>query len=129
MLLRFASLLILIAVTGCSGGLGQTFMVHFLPFSSAPDPQGEAALQSAIAFAKANPLMPVTIDGLNHPVDARDFDTMAQERVRIVRARIIEGGVGRERIELLGDGGSIAYVQGQGMPTVTRDTVKVGVGL
>jgi hypothetical protein len=128
-MLRYAALLLMLTLfAGCSGGLGQTFFVRYLPFSSTPDQQGEAALQAAVAFAKANPLMPVTIDGFNTPPGVRDFDTMAQERVRVVRARLIEGGIGRERLEVLG-GGNLAYTQGQTMPTVPRDTVKIGIGL
>jgi hypothetical protein len=128
MLRRAAFFLLLATLAGCSGGLGQTFMVRFLPFSSAPDQQGEAALQAAIALAKANPLMPITIDGFRSSPDVRDFDTMAQERVRVLRARIVEAGIGRERVEILGSG-SIAYTHGQPMPPLPPDTVKVGVGL
>ena len=33
---RFALLLILRPLAGCAGGLGQTFMVQFMPFSATP---------------------------------------------------------------------------------------------
>jgi len=114
-------------LAGCVGGLGRTYSVSYLPFSARPDAPGQQALDQAIAFAKANPLMPVTIDGYTTPPDARQFDSMAQERVRVVRMKLIDGGIGRARISVLGNG--IAYAQGTRMPTLPRDTVNVGIGL
>jgi hypothetical protein len=115
------------SLAGCAGGLGRTYSISYLPFSARPDAPGQQAVQAAIAYAKANPLMPVTIDGYSTPPDVRQFDSMAQERVRILRVSLIEGGVDRARISVLGSG--IAYAQGTRMPTLPRDTVNVGIGL
>jgi hypothetical protein len=127
-MLRCAVLLMMCAsLAGCAGGLGRTYSISYLPFSAKPDAPGKQALDAAIAFAKANPLMPVTIDGYTTPPDARQFDSMAQERVRVVRMTLIDGGIDRARIGILGNG--IAYAQGTRMPTLPRDTVNVGIGL
>jgi hypothetical protein len=127
-MLRCVILLVMCAsLAGCVGGLGRTYSVSYLPFSAKPDSQGQQAVDAALAFAKANPLMPVTIDGYSTPPDVRQFDSMAQERVRILRSTLIDGGVDRARIGVLGNG--IAYPQGTRMPTLPRDTVNVGIGL
>ncbi len=71
--------------------------------------------------------MPVTIDGYTTPPDARQFDSMAQERVRLVRMSLIDAGIDRARIDNLGSG--IAFPQGTRMPTLPHDTVNIGIGL
>ncbi len=127
-MLRCAFLLFMCAsLAGCVGGLGRTYSISYLPFSARPDPQGQQALAAAITFAKANPLMPVTLDGYTTPPDVRQFDSMAQERVRVLRLALIDGGIDRTRIGILGNG--IAYPHGTAMPTLPRDTVNVGIGL
>ena len=66
--LRCSALLLIVGcLVGCAGDLGQTFMVHYMPFSTTPDDQGKASVSAAIAFAKAHPLMPLTIDGFHSP--------------------------------------------------------------
>jgi hypothetical protein len=127
MLRRFALLLMVASVAGCAGSLGQTYMVHFMPFSATPDPQGQATVQAAIAYASANPLAPVTIDGFHYGQYPGQFDTMAEERVRILVFTLVEGGISRARIDILGKG--IAYPQGSPMPSLPGDTVRIVIGL
>jgi hypothetical protein len=127
MLRRSALLLVLASLAGCAGGLGQTFMVQFMPFSATPDVQGQATVQAAIVYANANPLTPVTIDGFHYGQYSNQFDTMGEERVRVVVSMLVEGGISRSRIDILGKG--IAYAQGSPMPSLPRDTVKIAIGL
>ncbi len=122
-----ALVLMLVSLAGCGAGLGQTFIVQFMPFSATPDAQGQSTLQAAIAFAKANPLMPVTIDGFRQGQYPNEFDTLREERVRDVVAMLVAAGVGRERIDILGEG--IAYAQGSPTPAPPPDTVKIAIGL
>jgi hypothetical protein len=127
MLRRFALLLMLGSLAGCAGGLGQTFMVQFMPFSATPDTQGRATVQAAIAYANAHPLAPVTIDGFHYGQYSNQFDTIGEERVRVVVSMLVEGGLSRVRIDILGKG--IAYAQGSPMPSLPSDTVKITIGL
>jgi hypothetical protein len=127
MLRRSALLLMLASLAGCASGLGQTFIVQFMPFSATPDVQGQATVQAAIALANANPLMPVTIDGFHYGQYSNQFDTMGEERVRVVVSMLVEGGISRARIDILGKG--IAYAQGSPIPSLPRDTVKIAIGL
>jgi ABC-type glycerol-3-phosphate transport system substrate-binding protein len=127
MLRRSALLLMLGSLAGCAGGLGQTFMVQFMPFSATPDAHGQATVQAAIAFAKANPLDPITIDGFHYGQYANQFDTMGEERVRAVVSILVDGGISGARISILGEG--MAYAQGSPMPSLPRGTVKIAIGL
>jgi hypothetical protein len=127
MLRRSALLLMLGFLAGCAGGLGQTFMVKFMPFSATPDAQGVAAVQAAIAFAKANPLDPMTIDGFHYGQYSNQFDTIREDRVRTVLSMLVEGGISGARIGILGE--DMAYAQGSPMPPLPRDTVKIAIGL
>jgi hypothetical protein len=127
LLRRCTLLLILGSLAGCGAGLGQTFMVQFMPFSATPDAPGQTTLQAAIAYANANPLMPVTIDGFRYGQYPNEFDTIREERVRDVVAMMVAGGVSRERIDILGKG--IAYAQGSPTPTPPPETVKIAIGL
>lgn len=129
MLRRAALLLLFASLSGCAGGLGRTYMISFVSFSATPDDAGQAAIQSAIAFAKANRLMPVTIDGFAHGQYTNQVDTMSEERVRVVANTLVQGGIGRERIDILGRSGNIAYAQGSPMARLPPNTVKLGVGL
>ena len=122
-----ALVLMLVSLAGCGAGAGRTFIVQFMPFSATPDAHGQTTLQAAIAFAKSDPLMPVTIDGFRYGQYPNEFDTLREERVRDVVAMLVAGGVGRERIDILGEG--IAYAQGSPMPTPPPDTVKISIGL
>jgi hypothetical protein len=122
-----ALLLMLGFLAGCAGGLGQTFMVQFMPFSTAPAGQGRATVQAAIAYANANPLSPVSIDGFHYGQYSDEFDSIAEERVRTVVSLLVESGVSRERIAIMGKG--MAYAQGSAMPSLPPDTVKIAIGL
>ena len=114
-------------LSGCAGGLGQTYYVQFMSFSASPDPQGQATVESAAAFAKANPLMPVTIDGFHYGQYTNQVDSLAEERVRVVISQLVRAGVGRGRIQVLGKG--ISYAQGAPINPLPPNTVKIGVGL
>ena len=95
LLRRSVLLSTLVSLAGCAGGLGQTYMVRFMPFSATPDAQGQGTVQSAIAYAKANPLAPVAIDGFHYGQYSNQVDTMAEERVRVVVFLLVQGGVDR----------------------------------
>jgi len=129
MLRRAALLLLFATLSGCAGGLGHTYMISFQSNSATPDAQGQAAIDSAIAFAKANPLMPITIDGFAYGQYTNQVDTMSEERVRVLANTLVRGGIGRERIDILGKSGGIAYAQGSPMARLPPNTVKLGVGL
>ena len=122
----FVLLLLLGSLDGCAGGLSRTFVLHFMPFSGAPDGPGQATLQSAIAFANGNPLSPVTIDGFHYGQYSNQDDTLNEQRVRFVESSLTRGGVDRLRIDVLGKG--IAYPQGSPMPTLPPDTVRIAIG-
>jgi hypothetical protein len=124
---RTVTLLILGSLAGCAGGLGRTYMVQFMPFSATPDGRGEGTVRAAIAFAKTNPLSPVTIDGFRYGQYLNQFDSLREERVRVVVSMLVNGGVSRARIDILGKG--IAYAQGSPMPSPPPDTVKIAIGL
>ena len=122
----FALLLLLGSLNGCAGGWSRTFVLHFMPFSGTPDGPAHATLQAAVAFARANPLTPVTIDGYHYGQYPNQFDTLDEQRVRFVEASFVDGGVDRLRIDVLGKG--IAYPQGSPMPTLPADTVRIAIG-
>jgi hypothetical protein len=127
-MLRHSALLLLLgSVAGCAGGVGQTFMVQFIPFSPTPDARGQATVQAAIAFAKANPLDPMTIDGFHYGQYANEFDTIREQRVRAVLSMLVDGGISGARITIMGEG--MAYAQGSPMPSLPPDTVKIAIGL
>ena len=127
MLRRTVFLLMVGLLSGCAGGLGQTYYVQFMSFSASPDPQGQATVESAAAFAKANPLMPVTIDGFHYGQYTNQVDSMAEERVRVVISQLVRAGVARARIQVLGKG--ISYAQGSPISPLPPNTVKIGIGL
>jgi hypothetical protein len=127
MLRHSALLLMLGSLAGCAGGLGQTFLVRFMPFSATPDAEGRATFQAAVAYAKANPLMPVTVDGFRQGQYPNEYDTLREERVRGTVSELVAGGVSRGRIDILGEG--IAYAQGSPTPSPPPDTVKISIGL
>ena len=127
-LLRGSALVVMLgSLAGCGADLGQNFMVQFMPFSATPDVHGQAALQAAINFATAHPLMPVTIDGFHYGQYPNEYLTLREERVRDVVAMLVAGGVGRERIDILGEG--IDYAQGSPTPAPPPDTVRIAIGL
>jgi hypothetical protein len=122
-----ALLLMLGSLAGCAGGLGQTFMVQFMPFSSIPVGQGQATVQAAIAYANANPLSAVTIDGFHYGQYTNQYDTLGEQRVRTLVAMFVQAGVSHARIDILGKG--INFAQGSPMPSLPPDTVKIAIGL
>jgi hypothetical protein len=122
-----ALLLMLASLGGCAGGAGRTFMAQFMPFSATPDAQGQAAVQAAIAYGRANPLMPVGIDGFHYGQYTNESDSLSEERVRVVVGMLVDGGIDRARIDILGKG--IVYPQGSPMPSLPPETVKIAIGL
>ncbi|HVZ09516.1 hypothetical protein [Rhodopila sp.] len=125
-MLRRALLLIVLAVAGCAGGGPRTYFVKFQPFSAIPDADGQQAVQAAIAYAKADALRPVMVDGFHYGQYPNEGDTMRADRVRVVVDMLVQGGIGRERIQIMGEG--IDYAQGSPMPSLPPGTVRVGVG-
>jgi len=100
-------------------------MVQFLPFSPTPDAQGQATVQAAIAFAKANPLDPMTIDGFHYGQYANQFDTIREQRVRAVLSMLVDGGISGARISILGEG--MAYAQDSPMPSLPLLAIALSV--
>jgi outer membrane protein OmpA-like peptidoglycan-associated protein len=126
-MLRAALLLLLTALAGCAGGIGQTYLISFVPFSATPDSQGQATMQSLLQYAKTYPLKPITVDGFHYGQYTNQTDSLSEERVRVVIYRMTQSGIDRARIDIQGEG--IAYAQGSPMDAPPPDTVRIGVGL
>jgi outer membrane protein OmpA-like peptidoglycan-associated protein len=122
---RAAVFLLLALLTGCGGLDGKKYTVAFQPFSLELDPQAQATVRAAAAFANANVLMPISIAGYATPIDTGDFDTLRQQRVALVQAALVQQGVDRMRIEILGNG--ILYPDG--VPNQPAGKILVSVGL
>jgi outer membrane protein OmpA-like peptidoglycan-associated protein len=122
---RAAILLLLALIGGCSGQGGKAFGIAFPAYSADLDPQAQAAVQAAATFAKAHPLMPLSIAGYAARPDAEDIATLRQQRVAVVRDALVREGVDQIRIEVLGNG--ILYPDG--VPDLPTDKVNINVGL
>ncbi len=127
MLYRVAIVLLITLLAGCAGK-GSKYTVYFIPYSSQLDQRAMDTIQAAATFAKANPLAPVTIQGYSTRPDPAQHDTLSQLRTGAVKNGLLQDGVGRARIEVLGAGG-IIYPQGVPMPTLGPDRVDISIGL
>jgi hypothetical protein len=123
---RVAVVLLAASLAGCAGG-GKTFIIQFQPFSASLDTAGQSTLHAAADYAKANPLAPVSVDGFHSRPDPTEFDTLPQERVNVVTNALVDVGVDRWRIEVLGTG--VVYPQGVPMPILPERSVVIRTGL
>jgi outer membrane protein OmpA-like peptidoglycan-associated protein len=123
---RVAVVLLAASLAGCAGG-GKTFIIRFEPFSASLDTAGRSTLHAAADYAKANPLAPVSVDGFHSRPDPTEFDTLPQERVNVVTNALVDVGVERWRIEVLGKG--VVYPRGVPMPTLPDRSVVIRTGL
>ncbi len=112
-------------LVGCTGPAGGKYSVRFQPFSAFLDAPAQAVVHSAAAFANAHPLMPLSISGYASPLDPSDIETLRQERVQTVQRALIQEGVGRERIEVLGTG--LLYPDGVPDSPLGRVDIKIGL--
>jgi outer membrane protein OmpA-like peptidoglycan-associated protein len=124
---RVAIVVLFAFLSGCSGSDGKTFPVYFQPFSADLDPQAQATVHAAAAFASAHPLMPLTIPGYATPPSADALPTLRQEQVGAVREALIREGVDRLRIEIQGTGAGL--VDHGGVPNITPGEVDIAIGL
>ncbi len=122
---RVAVFLLFAALAGCSGPDGKKFSVLFQPFTSALDPKGQATVHATAAFAKAHPMMPLSLAGYAQRPDPDEFATLRQQRVAVVQNALVAEGVDQLRIEILGNG--ILYPDG--VPDLPFDQVIINIGL
>jgi outer membrane protein OmpA-like peptidoglycan-associated protein len=118
--------LIAASLAGCAG-TEETFVVRFQPFSASLDIAAQSTLHAAAVYAKANPLAPLSVDGFHSRPDPTEFDTLPQDRVNVVTNALVDAGVERWRIEVLGTG--IVDPQGVRMPTLPERSVVIKAGL
>ena len=124
---RIAIGLLMTVLAGCAGGDGGNYSVFFMPYSSQLDQKALDTIQSAATFAKANPPMPITIQGYTTRPDPTEHDSLRELRVAVVKNGLLNAGVGSMRIEVLGNG--LIYPQGVPMPTLPSGRVEIHVGL
>ena len=117
--------LVFAALCGCSSPDGNKYSVLFQPFSADLDPQAKGTVQAAATFAKAHPLMPLSIAGDASRPDEGDYPTLRQERVAVVQNALVSEGVDRLRIEVLGNG----LLYPNGVPDQPRRRVIINIGL
>jgi outer membrane protein OmpA-like peptidoglycan-associated protein len=122
---RIGVVLFLVLLAGCAGPDGGKFSVLFQPYSADLDPKAQETVRAAGAFAKAHPLMPLSLSGYTSRPDPGDFPTLRQVRVVAVRNALVAEGVDRLRIEALGNG--ILYPDG--VPDQQAGRVDINVGL
>ena len=124
---RVSILLLFVFVSGCADREGKRFNVLFQPFSADLTPQASETVQVAAALAKTHPLMPLSVQGYRFRPDPVGFPTLQEQRVAVVLQALIREGVGRWRIDVLGNG--ILYPFGVRMPPLAPEQVVINVGL
>ena len=124
---RIACILLFVLLGACVGPAEGSFAVRFTQFSAELDPAARATIQAAAAYAKANPLAPLSVDGYRMRPDPTEPDTLRQERVHVVTSALVDAGVDRWRIQVLGTG--IVYPQGVPMPALPSREVIINAGL
>jgi outer membrane protein OmpA-like peptidoglycan-associated protein len=121
---RFATLLLLTLMSACSGQSGQHYSVFFQPYSASLDPQAQQAVDEAATFAKAHTLMPISIKAYT-PYMGEEIDTMSGQRTETVLRALLQRGISRMRIEVVG---SDRLLDPNGMPNLPRQRVDIYVG-
>jgi outer membrane protein OmpA-like peptidoglycan-associated protein len=122
---RVAIVLLLAFLVGCAGLDGKKFSVAFQPFGVDLDPRAQATVQAAAAFAKAHPLMPLSLAGYATRPDGDNFATLRQQRVAVVQDALVREGVNQIRIEILGNG----IIYPDGVPDLPPEAVDISIGL
>jgi outer membrane protein OmpA-like peptidoglycan-associated protein len=121
---RFAVLLLSTLVGACSGQSGQRFSVYFQPYSADFDPQAQQVVHEAATFAKAHPLMPLSIKNTT-PDMGLQVDTLSGQRTEAVLHALLQEGVSRMRIEIVG---ADRLLDPNGMPNLPPQRVDISVG-
>jgi outer membrane protein OmpA-like peptidoglycan-associated protein len=121
---RFAVLLLSTLVGACSGQSGQRFSVYFQPYPADFDPQAQQVVHEAATFAKAHPLMPLSIKNTT-PDMGLQVDTLSGQRTEAVLHALLQEGVSRMRIEIVG---ADRLLDPNGMPNLPRQWVDISVG-
>jgi outer membrane protein OmpA-like peptidoglycan-associated protein len=117
-------LLLSTLLSACSGQSGQHFPVFFQPYDANLDSQAQESVHQAASFAKAHPLMPLSIIGLT-PYMGVEVDTMSGQRTQSVLNALLREGIGRMRIEIVG---SDRLLDPNGMPNLPAQRVDIYVG-
>jgi outer membrane protein OmpA-like peptidoglycan-associated protein len=126
MQVRWASLLLLLAVAGCTWLTGsQKYSVYFQALSAQLDQQGLETIHAAAKFARAHPFQPVEVDGVSAPTDPkRDAGRLAAQRAEAVRQVLVSEGIDEQRIKTTADG----IVDLKNLPSVAVRRVDISVG-
>jgi len=121
---RLAVLLLSTLLSACGGQSGRQFPVFFQPYDANLDLQAQEAVHQAAAFAKAHPLMPLSIVGQT-PYMGVEVDTMSGQRTQSVLNALLREGISRMRIEIVG---SDRLLDPNGMPNLPAQRVDIHVG-
>ncbi|HBK08550.1 MAG TPA: hypothetical protein DDZ81_22315 [Acetobacteraceae bacterium] len=123
---KYATILLLFTVlSGCVSEHGQTFSVFFQPYSADLDPRAQVTVHAAAAFAKAHPLMPLSIPGYSRRPYPGNLPDLRQQRVAVVLRTLTKEGVDRWRIGVLGEG----LLYPDGVPGLEMERVDINIGL
>jgi outer membrane protein OmpA-like peptidoglycan-associated protein len=121
---RFAILLLSTLAGACGSQAGQRFSVYFQPYSANFDPQAQQVVHEAATFAKAHPLMPLSIKNTT-PYMGLEVDTISGQRTEAVLHALLQEGVSRMRIEIVG---TDRLLDPNGMPNLPPQRVDISVG-
>jgi outer membrane protein OmpA-like peptidoglycan-associated protein len=121
---RFAVLLLSTLVGACGGQSGQRYSVYFQPYSAGFDPQAQQVIHEAATFAKAHPLLPLSIKNTT-PYMGVQVDTLSGQRTEAVLHALLQEGISRMRIEVVG---ADRLLDPNGMPNLPAQRVDISVG-
>lgn len=124
---RWIALASLAVLPACASGSDtRSFSVYFQPYSAELDQQGWETTDAAAEYAKAYPLLPVSVAGHSAPADpGRDVDELADRRAAEIRRVLTADGFSASRIVLSAYGPSDPHP----MPQVAVRRVDITVGL
>src|SRR3954454_13907550 len=91
---HFAVLLLSTLVGACGGQSGQRYSVYFQPYSAGFDPQAQQVIHEAATFAKAHPLLPLSIKNTT-PYMGVQVDTLSGQRTEAVLHALLQEGISR----------------------------------
>ncbi len=123
---RWTTTLLLAALSGC-GLLGDTgkYSVYFQPYSAALNDEATNTIHSAAEFAKAHPLLPITVAAYSAPPDPKlDVPGLSDQRADIVKQTLIADGISPNRIVTVGNG----ITDPKSLPEVAVRRVDIAVG-
>jgi outer membrane protein OmpA-like peptidoglycan-associated protein len=121
---RFATLLLLTLMSACGSQTGQHYSVFFQPYSASLDPQAQQVVQAAATFAKDHTLLPIAIKTYT-PYMGVEINTMSGQRTETVLRALLQEGISRMRIEVVG---SDRLLHPNGMPNLPPQRVDIYVG-